>query len=118
MSSRALGRGLGAAHLGWGIACLAVPRQIAALAGTQGRSGGALFVRILGGRHLAAGLGVLAVPTGAVVHLTAVVDAIHAATMVGWAVDDRRERGPAAVNAAVAAGWSVAGRLVARRMER
>ncbi len=116
MSSRGLGRALGAVHLGWGIACLAVPGRIAALAGTRDSGGGTTFVRILGGRHIAAGLGILAIPTGTVVHLAAVVDAIHATTMVGWAVDDRRERGPAAVNAAAAAGWSVAGRLVARRM--
>ena len=106
---------LGLAHLGWAATCLARPELLARAADSpDAAAGGTTFVRILGARHLAAGVGLVTVARDWSADVSAGVDAIHAATMVGLALDDRRERTAGLVNAALAAGWFGLARLAAR----
>lgn len=110
-------RALGAGHLGWGIACLVRPQAIAGLAGVPARTAGRRFVQVLGARHVATGLALVALPARLTARLTAGVDATHALSMVGLALEDGSERTPALLNAAAAGGWWVAARAVSKGMD-
>lgn len=106
---------LGLAHLGWGAVCLARPELVARAAGSPAAAaGGTVFARILGVRHGVAGLGLATVGRGWTADISAGVDLVHAATMVGLAVDDRRERTAGLRNAALALGWFGLARLAGR----
>jgi hypothetical protein len=85
----------GAVRAGWGLVLLTAPGPFLRLDGTAGDDPGARLVcRVLGARHLAQA----AVewwrkePEVAPVPLGAVVDGLHAASMVGWAALGHRHR--------------------------
>ncbi len=78
-------------------------------------AGGA--ARVLGVREIGQGVALLAVPTAGVVTLGAVVDALHASSMVGLALWKPRYRRLALVSAAFAATGALTGAALARDAE-
>jgi hypothetical protein len=71
--------------------------------------------RLLGARHVAQGLGAALVPRVITGRRRALVDGLHAASMIGWAGLDPRHRRPALLSAASAGVLVVAESLTARR---
>jgi hypothetical protein len=65
---------------------------------------------VLGARHLAQGSAGLVASSPTSSRLGAVVDGLHAASMVGLAVLDREHRRAAAASALVALAFALAGR--------
>ncbi|MFY9913796.1 MAG: hypothetical protein WAK18_03945 [Nocardioidaceae bacterium] len=66
-------------------------------------------IRVLGARDLVQGVITLIRPSRRVIRVGAAVDTIHALSMVGLAVVDRRRRATALASAANAAGFALAG---------
>jgi hypothetical protein len=71
-------------------------------------------VRLLGARQVVQASVSAARPMREVLVLGAVVDGLHAASMVGLAVGVRRYRRPAMASAAIAAAFTIAGALSVR----
>ena len=89
------------------------PQRLAGLASGSRPDWLAVAVtRALGVRHLAQVTACLAFPVRMAWLGGAAVDGLHALSMLGLAVVDRRCRVPALTDAAVAAGWGVASALV------
>ncbi|MGN6574677.1 MAG: hypothetical protein ACTHKG_03225, partial [Nocardioides sp.] len=100
----------------WGVVLLARPRRVGDALGLElaDASAGRNVMRLLGGRHLGQAALTAARPTGPVVALGAAVDGIHSLTALGWGVLDRSHRRAGLTDAGLAAGFGVAGALVAR----
>ena len=103
-----------AVHVGHGGALLLRPAAVAGWVdgGADGRS--VAVVRVLGVRHLAQGLAGLVTARRAAARLGAGVDGLHAASMVGLAVLDRRHRRGAAASALTALAFALAGSWAGR----
>ena len=109
-------RGWGAGTAVLGAAMLIRPKAVAGLVSSGASSPNPVIVQVLGARQLLQGAAVLA-RTGRRWLLAggAVVDALHAASMLGAAQWWPRYRQPALTSAAVAAGSAVVGALISRR---
>jgi hypothetical protein len=100
----------------WGVVLLTRPRRVGDALGLElaDASSGRGVMRVLGGRHLGQAAVTAARPTGPVVAAGAVVDGLHSLTALGWGVLDRSHRRAGLTDAGLAAGFGVAGALVAR----
>lgn len=104
---------LGAVHLTLGMALIIRPGSVTRLLG--GRTPPHRWViRLLGARSLVQGTVTVAVPDAPIVAAGAVVDAVHAASMIVVGVLSESHRRAAALSAMVAAGCSAAGTTTAR----
>lgn len=109
------GRPLWVALAAWGVALLAVPRWVAQFVG--GPRPPTAVVRVLGARRLLQSLVLLRWPTPGVASTAAVVDGLHAASMLAAArVWPRYRR--AELASAVLAGCSATVTLLAGRSRR
>jgi hypothetical protein len=94
----------------WGAIGLTAPGLVLGrTGGDPGDRASLLVMRILGARQAVQAVLSGIAPTGPVLALGVWVDVAHAATSVGLAVTDRRYTKPAAVDAAIAAGWALTG---------
>ncbi|GAA4788819.1 hypothetical protein GCM10023200_24270 [Actinomycetospora chlora] len=93
-------------RIAYGALLLLVPRTALPTDAEDGV--GTVVARVLGARHVAQGLGAAVLPRWVTPARSALVDATHAATMLGWAVLDARRRRQALVNAATACLLAVA----------
>lgn len=97
----------------YGALLLAVPRAVVAAVGAGSTPPPTFVVRGLGARQLGQGLALLVRPRASTVAVSAVVDGVHALTMVAAAVRWPRYRRAAVVSGAVAVVSGVlAGRAV------
>lgn len=87
-------------RLAYGVLLLAVPD--AALPAEAGDRVEGVVARLLGARHLVQGLAAAWAPRLVTSGRSALVDGSHGASMLAWAVLDRRHRRAALVNAATA----------------
>jgi hypothetical protein len=88
------------------------PQAVARLVSGTGFTPDTLVVRILGGRQLLQGTAVLIRPTPALVLGAAVVDVLHATSMIAAALIWPRYRRAALGSAAVAGASAAAGALI------
>lgn len=102
------------ARLVWGAVLLAAPGRVLRSVGGHPDLTPPAVLRVLGVRHLAQAAVLLRRPTPAAFRLGAVADGLHALTALALAVD-RRRRGVALIDAALAAGWTVHDRLAVGR---
>ncbi len=102
----------------WGAALLTSPRRVADALRLQlsDTAPGGGVIRVLGGRHVGQAAVTAARPTAPVMAVGAAVDGLHALTALGWGAADRSHRRAGLTDAGLAAGFGVAGALVARRM--
>ena len=98
-----------AAHAAHGGALLLRPAAVAWRVDGDADGRSVAVVRVLGARHLAQGLAGLVATRRVAALLGAGVDGLHAASMVGLAVLDRRHRRGAAASALVALAFALAG---------
>ena len=104
-----------AAHVVHGGALLLRSASVAArIDGPQAGGRAVVVARVLGARHLLQGLVGLAVASRASAAVGAVVDGVHAASMVALAVLDREHRRGAAASAGVALAFALAGSWAGR----
>lgn len=100
----------------WGTVLLSQPTRVVALLGPDRTPRFAVFVaRVLGARQLAQAAVTARARTPGLIRLGAAADALHACTGVAVAVLIPRWRRTALADAAIAAGFGVAGQLRARR---
>ncbi len=101
----------------WGAVLLTRPRRVGDALGLElaESSAGRGVMRALGGRHLGQAAVTALRPTAAVVALGAAADGLHSLTALGWGVLGRSHRRAGLTDAGLAAGFGVAGALVARR---
>lgn len=92
----------------YGVTLLARPRELLADAGLRTDAHALAFARVLGARHLVQAL-VLGGSAHPLVRLGALVDGVHAATVLAWAALDEPHRRGLLVNAAVATALAVEG---------
>ncbi|MDX6366060.1 MAG: hypothetical protein QOK30_1136 [Nocardioidaceae bacterium] len=105
----------GVANTALGAVLLARPEAVAdAAAGSIPPRPG--WVRLLGARYLVQGAAQASMPRAAVLQLSVVVDALHAASMVGLAMLRAEYRRPALISAAVATGSAAVTWAQARRL--
>ena len=94
----------------WGLSLLLAPGTvIRGIAREPADHAARVVGRILGARHLVQALVVERTGTRGWLLVSAGIDATHALSMVGLAALSRRHRRPAALDAAVAAGWTLNG---------
>lgn len=99
----------------YGLALLCWPSQAARLAQAgPADSRTQVAARVLGIRHLTQAAATAARPRPAMLVLGAGIDLTHAASMLAFAVADRRRDSSALVDAAVAAAFATAGAALAR----
>jgi hypothetical protein len=106
---------IGALNLALGVVLLARPERVArgvASSVPPGRG----WVRLLGARYVAQGAVQASMPKAEVLELSVVVDALHAASMLGMAAIRAEYRRPALLSAAVATGSAAVTWLQAQRM--
>lgn len=107
---------LEAGRAAYGLVTLVVPHRVAALELRRPPSRGATRVaRLLGARHLAQGVAVLAAGTARAHRLGGGVDALHAASMVPWAALTRTDRRYYVTSGAIAATLALLEWQVSRR---
>ena len=108
-------RTLAALRVAWG-AVLISPRRgpVGHLAGRAALPAPRAVTRLLAARQIVQGAATLARPERPGPTMGVVVDALHAASMVGLAAVDRRQAGWALRSAAAATGWAIAGGAAAR----
>ena len=107
-----------AAHIVHGGALLLRPAALAArVGGVAGDRRAVAVVRVLGARHLAQGSAGLVGSGPSSSRLGAVVDGLHAASMVGLAVLDREHRRAATTSALMALAFALAGRWAGREAD-
>jgi hypothetical protein len=94
----------------YGLTLLILPHRLLSAAGLRDDARACFFARVLGMRHLAE---VALVPRGS--RTGAAIDAIHAASALGWAALDRTHRRGLLANAAIAAALASAAAGAARR---
>lgn len=102
------------AHVAHGGALLLRPAAVAGRVAGGATDRSVAVVRVLGARHLAQGLAGLVAARRAATLLGAGVDGLHAASMVGLAVLDRRHRPGATASALVAFAFALAGSWAGR----
>jgi hypothetical protein len=106
---------IGVANTALGAVLLGRPETVAdAAAGTVPPGPG--WVRLLGARYLVQGAAQASLPRAEVLELSVVVDALHAASMVGLAFLRAEYRRPALISAAVATGSAAVTWAQARRL--
>lgn len=99
----------------WGLSLLLAPGTvIRRLAREPADRTGRLAGRVLGARHLVQALVVERAGTRGWLLVSAGIDATHALSMVGLATMSSGYRRPAALDAVLAAGWTVNGLREAR----
>jgi hypothetical protein len=107
------------ARIGYGVALLAVPNSVLRLASGQAASAASAreraVTRFLGLRLLTQGAVTAVAPDAATLAVSAETDIVHAATMLAWAVFDRRSRRLTLLSAALAALFGAADTVQARR---
>lgn len=114
-SHKVLPRALALLRAGYGVVLLTRPERIAEPLGVGPLDDRAKTVaRVLGGRQVAQGALLAAKPTPGLLLLSALVDAAHAASMVGLARVDQARRHAALVDSAVATSFGLSS-LVSRR---
>jgi hypothetical protein len=96
---------LAGAGLGWGVALLIRPRELVARLCPEFPESRVWVVRVLGARIVAQNAVVLATPRTPVARSAAVVDAVHAASMLPL-LGSRRYRRAALVSGGVAAAYA------------
>jgi hypothetical protein len=104
---RALTRLLSGAGAGWGLALLARPRTVVAALCPEYPESRLWVVRVLGARLLTQHTAVLTAPEGPVVRAAAVVDLVHAASMVPLLALPRYRRA-ALISGGIAAAYTAA----------
>lgn len=93
---------------------MVAPQRLAGLAGGGRPDRLAVgLTRVLGVRHLAQAGASLLFPVRRTWLAGAGLDGLHAVSMVGLALVDRRRRRPALADAAIAAGWGLTSAFVA-----
>ncbi len=113
-------QGFSVARIGWGLALVTAPAPLVAglglSNGSDPSSEATAVCRVLGVRHVAQGALGVVLPRKGVVAAGVVVDALHSASMFGWAASapDRRR---AWVDGSSAAAWAVLGVLAVRRTD-
>jgi hypothetical protein len=95
-----------AARYAWGLAILAAPGRMLAIAGGPNDRRGRATLRVLGARHLLQAALTGSHPRSRAARIAAAVDAAHALTAVGLAAVDRRRRTIATFDALIAASWA------------
>jgi hypothetical protein len=108
---------LAGVRIGYGVLLLLVPT--AALPAVPGDRVGAVVARSLGARHLGQGIGTALAQRWITPRRNALIDGVHAISMVGWAALDRRRRRQALASAVIAGLWVVAeaGTAYRRRLD-
>lgn len=99
----------------YGVLLLLVPASVLP-PGSRDRPG-LVVARLLGARHLGQGLAAALAPGLATPERSALVDATHGVSMIGWAALDRRHRRQALLSTASAALFVIAERATARPHE-
>lgn len=94
-------------HGGWGLLLLLAPRTGLLLGGAPDPGSTTALVRVLGLRHVVAGLALAAAPSPTTRRWCAAVDATHALTMVGLAVRKPAYRRAAVISLGVSGALSV-----------
>ncbi|WP_375493586.1 hypothetical protein [uncultured Jatrophihabitans sp.] len=89
-------------------------RLAAALAPADRRPASAAVVRVLGARQLVQGVITVAAPEESTLVLGAIVDTLHALSMVPFVAISPRFRRPAAISASLAAASATAGFVLAK----
>ncbi len=102
----------------YGVAQLTAPGLVAQVLGLPRDQATRQVTRVLGARQLVQGALSAPAPTASVLALGVEVDLAHAASMLGWAVFDRRRRRPALTSAVEAAAFAAAGVLAVSRARR
>jgi hypothetical protein len=105
---------IGVANTALGAVLLSQPRAVADAA-AGGVPPGPGWVRLLGARYLVQGAAQASLPRAELLELSVVVDALHAASMVGLAALRAEYRRPALISAAVATGSAAVTWAQARR---
>ena len=106
-------------RLVWGSLLLTEPqRMFRMVSGSPGTGASTVVVRALGLREVVQASVTLVAPTSPVLRTGAVVDAIHALTMLALGMASRRYRRPALLSAASATAQTVAGRMLAGTVAR
>ncbi|HLU67584.1 MAG TPA: SRPBCC family protein [Kofleriaceae bacterium] len=112
-------RGLGLASLGLGVAGIAAPRRLAELIGLGRDPAAWTILRVIGGREIAAGLGLLRRPRDTGRLLARVVGDAMDLALLGTALRlGRGDRGRLATATAVTAGVALIDVMAARRLGR
>jgi hypothetical protein len=106
---------IGVANTALGAVLLSQPRAVADAA-AGGVPPGPGWVRLLGARYLVQGAAQASLPRAELLELSVVVDALHAASMVGLAALRAEYRRPALISAAVATGSAAVTWAQARRL--
>jgi hypothetical protein len=106
---------IGVANTALGAFLLARPDEVAHASAGRARPGPG-WVRLLGARYLVQGAVQTSLPRPEVLQLSVVVDALHAASMVGLAMLRTEYRRPALISAAVATGSAAVTWAEARRL--
>jgi hypothetical protein len=104
-------------RLAWGLILLVAPGRVLAVAGPfrdQRRVRG--VARLLGLRHIAQAAYTARRGDARAAEVGAAVDALHGLSMAGLALRSGAVRRPAALNAAGASAWTLAGLREARRL--
>jgi hypothetical protein len=114
-SVAAQSRLIGVANTALGAFLLARPDEVAPSAAGRVPPGPG-WVRLLGARYLVQGAFQTSLPRPEVLQLSVVVDALHAASMVGLAMLRAEYRRPALISAAVATGSAAVTWAEARRL--
>lgn len=110
-------RGWGAGTAVLGAAMLIGPRAVAGVVSSGASAPSATLVRVLGARQLVEGVAVAVFPARRlVVTAAAVVDVVHATTMVAASRWWPRYRRPALASAAIAGLSAAAGALITERL--
>ena len=108
---------IGASSAALGVILLATPGRVCDYVSDNGaRPTG--WVRLLGARYLAQGVAQVAWPRPAVLQASAVVDSLHALSMVALAAASPTYRRSASISASVAIGGATANALAARHAHR
>jgi hypothetical protein len=104
-------------RLAWGLILLIAPDRVLAVAGSGGDPRRARWVaRLLGLRHIAQAAYTARHGDARAAEVGAAVDALHGLSMAGLALRAGAARRPAALNAAGASAWTLAGLREARRL--
>jgi hypothetical protein len=107
---RDLGRSLSAVRAAWGLCLIARPEPVLAVLGPHSPSPqlDTAVLRVLGARQLAQASVTALVPSRKVLALGAIVDVLHAASMVGLAAMDADRRREGLLDACLAGSFALA----------
>lgn len=108
---------LGAAQLGLGVALVSSPRRVVALIGADHDAATRIGARVLGARLIGQGAVVATTRRVGVHQLSALVDAVHAVSMVALAACSSQRRRAAAASGALATVAALASAVIAARAE-